>query len=96
MVHVDFDAATERRVRLAARLADLISIAACALQPLLRAGVPLAPPPDGLDALKVALDRQKHRSRLILVAGACGHIRVFGVIRYDLLHKSPVCCLFSH
>ena len=36
----------------------------------------------------------------LLVAGAYGHSRlgewVFGGVTHDLLHKSPVCCLFSH
>jgi nucleotide-binding universal stress UspA family protein len=36
----------------------------------------------------------------LLVAGAYGHSRlgewVFGGVTRDLLHKSPVCCLFSH
>jgi nucleotide-binding universal stress UspA family protein len=36
----------------------------------------------------------------LLVAGAYDHSRlgewVFGGVTHDLLHKSPVCCLFSH
>ena len=36
----------------------------------------------------------------LLVAGAYGHSRlgewVFGGVTHDLLHKTPVCCLFSH
>ena len=36
----------------------------------------------------------------LLVAGAYGHSRlgewVFGGVTWGLLHKSPVCCLFSH
>jgi Universal stress protein family len=36
----------------------------------------------------------------LLVAGAYGHSRlgewVFGGVTHDLLHKSPICCLFSH
>ena len=36
----------------------------------------------------------------LLFIGAYGHSRlgesVFGGVTHDLLHKSPVCCLFSH
>jgi hypothetical protein len=36
----------------------------------------------------------------LLVAGAYGHSQlgewVFGGVTRDLLHKSPVCCLYSH
>jgi nucleotide-binding universal stress UspA family protein len=78
MVHVDFDAATEARVRLAAGLADrfesiLIGVAACAPHPpLVRGGVAIAPllTEDNLDELKVALDQQEHRFRSIAAKGS--------------------------
>jgi hypothetical protein len=87
MVYVDFDAATEGRVRGAANLADLIDIAASAPQSPLRAGVALAPSQNSLDAPKVTLDQQKHWFCSILIAGACGHIqlekRVFRAITVE-------------
>jgi nucleotide-binding universal stress UspA family protein len=65
MVHVDFDAATEGRVRLAVGVADhfksrLIGIAAIA--PLFTR--------DNPDELKVALDEQEHQFRLIASKGS--------------------------
>jgi nucleotide-binding universal stress UspA family protein len=78
MVYIDFDAATEARVRLAAGLSDrfestLIGIAACAPQPsFVRGGVAIAPlfTQDNLDGLKVALDQQEHRFRSIAAKGS--------------------------
>lgn len=78
MVHVDFDAATEGRVRLAAGVADrfesrLIGIAAYAPHPpFVRGGIALAPffTQDNLDELKVALDQQEHRFRSIVSKGS--------------------------
>jgi nucleotide-binding universal stress UspA family protein len=78
MVHVDFDAATESRVRLAAGLADrfqamVVGIAACAPRlPFARGGVALAPlfTQDNLAELKVALDRQQDRFRSIAAKGS--------------------------
>jgi nucleotide-binding universal stress UspA family protein len=73
MVHVDFDPATEARVRLAAGLADrfkstLIGVAACAPHPpFVRGGVAIAPlfAQDNPDELNAALDQREHRFRSI-------------------------------
>jgi hypothetical protein len=73
MVHVDFDTATEARVRLAAGLAHrfqstLIGIAACAPQTLfVRGGVAIAPlfTQDNLEGLKAALHQREHRFRSV-------------------------------
>ena len=78
MVHVDFDAATESRVRLATGLADrfeatLIGVAACAPHPpLARGGVGIAPlfTEESVDDLKVALDQLERRFRSIAVNGS--------------------------
>jgi nucleotide-binding universal stress UspA family protein len=77
MVQVDFDAATEERVRLAAGLADrfgsmLIGIAACAPHlPLLQGSVGIPPllTQENLNELKVALDQQELRFRSICEKG---------------------------
>jgi nucleotide-binding universal stress UspA family protein len=77
MVHVDFDAAMEARVRLAASLADrfkstLIGVAACASHPpFVRGGIAIAPliTQDNLDGLKAALDQQEYRFRSIAAKG---------------------------
>jgi nucleotide-binding universal stress UspA family protein len=77
MVYVDFDAATEARVRLAAGLADrfesvLIGIAACAPHPALAQGSVAIPPlltQENLDELKAALDQQELRFRSIAGKG---------------------------
>ncbi|SRR5579871_1728362 len=71
MVHVDFDAATQARVRLAADLADrfeatLVGIAARTPHPpSVRGGLAIPPllTQESLDELKVALDRHEHRFR---------------------------------
>lgn len=78
MVHVDFDAATEARVHLAAGLADrfeatLIGVAACAPHPpFARGGVGLAPllTEESLDDLKVTLEQLEHRFRSIAEKGS--------------------------
>lgn len=78
MVHVDFDAATESRLRLAAGLADrfkatLIGVAACAPHPLFaRGGVGLAPlfTEENVDDLKAALGQLERRFRSIAVNGS--------------------------
>jgi len=82
VVHVDFDVATEARVRLAAGLADrfdatLIGVAACAPHPpFARGGVGLAPlsTEENIGDLKVALDQLECRFRSI--AAAAGSRRV--------------------
>lgn len=78
MVHLDFDAATQARVRLAAGLADrfeatLIGVAACAPHPpFARGGVGLAPlfTEENVDDLKVALDQLERRFRSIAAKGS--------------------------
>jgi nucleotide-binding universal stress UspA family protein len=78
MVHVDFDAATEARVRLAAGLADrfeatLIGVAAYAPHPPFACGgVGLAPlfTEENVDDLKVALDQLERHFRSIAAKGS--------------------------
>lgn len=77
MVHVDFDPATEGRVRLAGGVAERfestpIGMAACNSQlPFVRGGVALAPlfTQENPDELEVALDQQEHLFRFIASKG---------------------------